>query len=429
MEAIPLYILVLLLFVLFFMSAFFSGSETALMSVNRYQIAHLASCGNRSAKRVLKLLAHTDRLIGFILLGNNFTNIILTQLATYIGYRLYGSLGIAIATGALTLSIMLFAEVTPKVLASHYATKISLKVSLLFLPMIVLAYPFIELSNWISKSLLRLFGVHLHKRDAINPLSRAELYTLLSNPKQNMPQEYQGMLLGILDLEKRTVEDIMILRQDIYGIDLNDSIGSITQQLASAIYTRMPVYEGDINHPIGIIHLRDLLALKLNDDLSLEKIKSLAREPFYIAEKTPLQSALFSFKLHKRRTALIVDEYGDVQGLIALEDLLEEIVGDFTSDAASYDQEIQVHNNIATVNGSCHVRDLNRKMKWRLNESGPKTINGLILEHLETIPAVGTGFLINDHPFEIIRTNKHSIHTVKIHPSLKKDTTPTQEEY
>lgn len=419
LESIPLYVLFLCLGTLFLLSAFFSGSETALMSVNRYQVAHLAASGHRSAQRVLKLLQRSDKLISFILLGNNFTNIILTQLATYIGYRLYGNLGIAIATGLLTLGIMLFAEMTPKLLASHHSTKISLKVSLLFLPMITLTYPLILLANFIANCLLRLLGVDLTSSETVKPLTRAELRTLLSGSKQHISQEYRTMLLGILDLEKRTVEDIMIPRQEIQGIDLNQSMGNILEQLASTLYTRILIYEGDINHTVGIIHLRDILASQLQEGLSKEKMKALAREPFYIPEHTRLQASLLSFKLHKRRSALIVDEYGDIQGLVTLEDLLEEIVGEFTNDPADYDHEIQVYqDNSVVVDGSCHIRDLNRKMNWKLNETGPKTINGLIIENLETIPEVGTGFLIQDHPFEIIKTSKHSIRTVKVKPPL-----------
>ncbi len=419
LENIPLYTLFIILIVLFFLSAFFSGSETAFMSVNRYQIAHLAANGNKAAQRVLKLLGRPDRFISLILLGNNFVNIVIAQLATYVGYRLYGNIGVAIATGALTFLILVFAELTPKILATRYSQKISMFTSWIYLPLMASAYPLISLTNFFSNTLLAACGASDNHK-TINPLNRGELRTLLSRSEQSISTEYQKMLLGILDLERRTVEDIMIPRNEIQGVDLSKSIERIKQQLTGAIHTRMPLYNGDINHITGILHLREALTMIDNEELTPERMVKLAHDPYYIPEHTNLYMALINFKLHKQVNGLIVDEYGDIQGLITLEDLLEEIVGEFTNNPTVYDQEIKPQpDGSVIVDGSCHVREFNRTMQWELNEQGPKTISGLIIEHLETIPEVGTGLLIQNYPFEVIKTGKNTIRTVKIGKRLK----------
>ena len=418
LEGLSTSVLALILFLLFLLSAFFSGSETALMSANRYQLTHLAAQGNKNAKRVLKLLERPDRLIGLILIGNNFTNIVITQLATYIGYRLYGNLGIAIATGILTFLILIFAELTPKTLAAAHPNPVSLFVSVLYTPLMIAAYPLVWSVNLFANALLKLFGVS-QQREPLNPLSREELRTLLSVSKHRISDEYETMLLGILDLEQRTVEDIMIPRNEIQGIDLNNDWDEIEDQMLNSLYTRIPIYDGDINRTLGILHIRDLLPIVKMEEPDKETLIEAAREPFYLPEHTSLRHALVNFKSYKRRISLVVDEYGDIQGLITLEDLLEQIVGEFTNDPGTYDLDIKRQKDGSViVDGGCRIRDLNRIMKWEFDEKQAKTINGLIIENMENIPEAGTGILINNHPIEIIKTYRNAVCTVKISPPL-----------
>ena len=420
LESIPIGVLIGVLAGLFPISAFFSASETALMSVNRYQLAHSANKGNKNAQRVLRLLSRPDRLIGLILLGNNFTNILIAQLATYIGYRLYGSIGVAIVTGVLTFLMLIFAELAPKTLAAAHARKVSLFAAAIYVPLLTLVHPFVWFINLIANALLNTLGIS-QSTETINPLDREELRTVLTNSRQRIPKEYQLMLLGILDLDQRSVEDIMIPRNEIQGIDLNDDWDSIENQLFKAVYTRVPLYENDINHIIGILHIREIPDMLKEERLNKETLVKVSREPYCMPEHTTLRDALINFKKHKRRIGLIVDEYGDIQGLITLEDLLEQIVGEFTNDPGTYDQEIKPQSDGSViVDGGCHVRELNAVMNWNLSEKGAKTVSGLVVERLETIPQAGTGLLIENHPVEVIKTQHNTVSTVKIRPPLNK---------
>ena len=384
------------------------------MSVNRYQLAHLASKGNKKAQRVLKLLAKPDRLIGLILLGNNFTNILITQLATYLGYRLYGDAGIAIVTGVLTFILLIFAEQTPKTLAALHPKRFSILAGWIYPTLQVLTYPLVSATQYLSKTLLKLVGVS-QKFETLKPLNSDELRTVLLASRQSIPEAYQNMLTGVLDLEKQTVEDIMVPRNEIQGIDIEKSWNDVEEQIVNALYTRQPIYRENINQILGILHIRDILNALIEDKLDKEFLISVLHEPMYIPESTLLYSALIDFKRSKKRTSLVVDEYGEVRGLVTLEDVLEQIVGEFTNDPASYDLEISHQKDGSViVDGGCRIRDLNRVMNWKLNNTGPKTVNGLILEYLESIPRAGTGLLIDQHPFEIIKIQSNTIRSVKI---------------
>ena len=418
LESISTVTLVSLLFVLFLLSAFFSGSETALMSINRYRLAHLARQGDRRARRVMKLLRTPDRLIGLILFGNNFTNILIAQIATLLGYRLYGEAGIAAATGILTFLLLIFAELAPKTLSVLHPQAVALPAALVYAPLMTLLYPVVWLINLLANALLKTFGVS-RAAETVNPLSREELRTVLTSSGRRIPEEYQNMLLGILDLEKKTVEDIMIPRNEIVGINIDDGLDEIEEQLTNANYTRMPLYRGNINGVEGILHLREVPAMIEKDAITREALIKAARTPSYTAENSTLLRALMDFKLQRRRLSLVVDEYGDVQGLITLEDLLEEIVGEFTSDPAGYDPDIKRQGDGSViVDGGCHVRELNRSLGWRLNESGPKTINGVVIEYLETLPEPGTCVLIDGHPLEVMKIRQNAIKLVRIRPRL-----------
>ncbi len=404
--------------VLFFLSAFFSGSETALMSVNRYRLAHLARQGDQRARRVMRLLEKPDRLIGLILFGNNFTNILIAQLATFLGYRLYGDAGIAAATGILTFLLLIFAELAPKTLGALHPQTVAMPAALIYTPLMTLLYPLVWFTNLFSNTLLKALGVS-SATETVASLSREELRTVLTNSGRRITQEYQEMLLGILDLEKKTVEDIMIPRSEIVGIDVDADPDEIEEQLLNTNYTRIPMYHDDINKVAGILHVRRALSMIRDDTITREGLIRAGRMPCYVPENSTLLRALMEFKDRRRRLSLVVDEYGDVQGLITLEDLLEEIVGEFTSDPATYDLEVERQDDGSViVDGGCHIRELNRALGWQLNENGPKTINGLVLEHLEAMPETGTCILVDGHPLEVIKIRQNAVKAVRISPRL-----------
>ena len=410
--------LTLALIALFFLSAFFSGSETALMSVNRYRLTHLARKKHKGARRVMRLLEKPDRLIGLILFGNNLVNIIIAQIATLIGYRLYGDAGIAAATGVLTFLMLVFAELAPKTLGALHPQTVVMPVALIYTPLMKLLYPLVWFINLFSNALLNTLGVS-RATETVNPLSREELRTLLTSAGRRITPQYQDMLLGILDLEKKTVEDIMIPRNEIVGINIELGLEEIEELLRHTNFTRIPLHRGDVNEITGVLHVRDLLAMIQEGEVTRESLVKAARAPSYVPENLSLLNALAEFKAGRRRLALVVDEYGDVQGLITLEDLLEEIVGEFTSDPSTYDLEIERRDDgSVVVDGACHVRELNRALGWNLNENGPKTINGLVVERLESIPERGTCILIDGHPLEVIKTRRNAVKAVKIGPRL-----------
>ena len=420
MDEIPLSVLFTALFVLILISAFFSSSETAMMSLNRYRLKHLAKAGNPGAKRASRLLERTDRLIGLILLGNNFVNILASSIATIIALRLYGEAGIAIATGLLTLVILIFAEVTPKTLAALHPERVAFPAAFVYIPLIKILYPLVWLISIIANGLLRLLGVK-DQGSAMQQLSREELRTVVNEAGALIPQRHQQMLLGILDLEKVTVEDIMIPRNEIVGIDLNEEDwDSVLDQLTTTQNTRLPLYRGDINNIVGIVHVRNTLHKLTAGELNYETLIELAREPYYIPEGTCLNRQLLNFQRHKRRIGMVVDEYGDIHGLVTLEDILEEIVGEFTTDASATSPDVhEQEDGSYLVTGSATIRDLNRTMQWQLPADGPKTLNGLIIEYLESIPSPGTALLINDYPIEIVQTAENTVKIVRISPRLK----------
>ncbi len=412
-EEISTATLCLSIFVLLLMSAFFSGSETALMCANRYQLAHLKERNHAGAKRVLKLLETPDRLIGLILLFNNLTNILITQIATLVAYRHFGDLGIAIATGVLTFTILIFAELAPKTYAAIHSQELALPAGLIFVPLLKLTYPLVWLINGFSNSLLRLFGFR-KSTQTIKPLSSDELRAALSASQRDARNENHPMLLGILDLEKRTVKDIMIPRNEIVCVDLADKWENIEAKLRNTIYTLLPVCENDIANPLGFVHIRDVLKPMADDYLNKKTLKSLMREPFFVSEQALLLHLLLDFKRLKRRLALVVNEYGDVIGLVSLEDLLEEVVGEFTSDPAAYDFAFQHGEDGVIVDGGYHIKDLNQELSWNLEEKGPMTINGLILEYLETIPKSGTSVMIDGYSFEILKVHRNAVKMARV---------------
>ena len=413
MDNISTEILVIILVVLFLLSAFFSGSETALMSVNKYKMRHQAKLNNKGAKAAKKLLENPDKIIGVILLGNNLTNILITQITTLVALRLYGNLGLAIATGLLTIFILIFAELTPKTIGEMHSEKVAYSSSLLYRPMLVLLYPFVFLINLIANSLIKILG--LKQNLSKGTLSSEELKTILGDTSIKFSKPHLGMLESIIDLEKATVEDIMIPRSDIYGIDLGDDIASVVNNFKNTPYTRIPVFEDNIEHLLGLVHIKNIAPMLASKSIDTEKIKSLIKKPYYIVSGTSLYRQLVNFQKEKRRIGFIVDEYGEIQGLVTLEDILEEIVGDFTSDPADSEEIIPTNNkNIFLVDGGVHIREINQALNIKLVAKEAKTINGFILEHLENLPKINDIISIQGHTFKIIENMDNAVKTVHL---------------
>lgn len=416
--------LVLALVGLLFASAFFSGSETGMMALNRYRLRHMADGGHRGARRVQDLLDRPDRLIGIILLGNNFVNILASSLATLLALRLMGEAGIAVASLLLTVMILIFSEVTPKTLAALHPERIAYPASWVLKPLLRLLHPVVWAINLVSNGLLRLLGVSADSIDA-QTLTQEELRTVVKEAGAMIPNRHKRMLVSILDLEKVTVDDIMVPRTEIVGIDLDDPDAVVQDLITGSQHTRLPLFRGDINEVVGIIHLRRTLRLLKSDSFSKEDLLVLAQEPYFVPSGTPLHTQLINFQRRRRRIGLVVDEYGDIQGLVTLEDILEEIVGEFTTDPADRIPDVVAEEaGTFLVDGGAFVRDLNRSMHWDLPTDGPKTLNGLVLEHMESIPEPGTSMRVAGYPIEIVATKDNVVRLVRINPAQRVPPTP-----
>lgn len=415
MDAIPLSVLFGVLFLLIICSAFFSSSETAMIALNRYRLRFLAKEGKRSAVISEKLLARPDRLFGLILLGNNLVNIFAASIATIIGIRLYGDLGVAIAPFVLVAVFLIFAEVMPKTLAAMKPESIAFPASHLLWPMMKLAYPAVWLINWVSNGLLSMVGLHFDEQED-TPLSREELRTIVREAGTMIPQRHRRMLLNILELENVTVNDIMVPRNEVAAIDLDDPVNEIIEQISNAQHTRLPVYENNIDNIIGIIHIRRITRiLKDKNEVTKEALKDILIDCYFVPKGTPLHTQMMNFQKNKRRFGIVVDEYGVIQGLVTLEDILEEIVGEFTTDMQTYNLDIQRQENDAyMIDCSVHLREINRQLTWNLPTEGPKTLNGLILEQLEFIPETGTTLKIDNYLIEITQVSKNSVKIARI---------------
>ncbi len=404
------------LFLLIALSAFFSGSETALMTLNRYRLKHLSKIGHSGAVRAQKLLQRPDRLIGLILLGNNFVNIMASSLATIIAIRLGGEGAIPIAAFALTLLILIFAEVAPKTLAALDPERLAFPAAFVYSPLLKLLYPLVWVVNGIANFILRRLGVSPDDGGG-QLLSQEELRTVVLEAGAMIPKRHQKMLLSILDLEKMAVEDIMIPRNEVDGLDLEEDEDEIIKQLKNSPYTRLPVFDGSIDNIIGTIHVRKAMHALVQGELNKEVIREITAPPYYIPEGTPLNRQLINFQRKKQRVGLVVDEYGDLLGLLTLVDLLEEIVGEFTTDPADSVAEIQPQSDGSyLVSGSANIKDLVRTFHWDLPTTGPRTINGLIIEYLETIPEPGTSLLLEGYPVEILQTQDNTVRMIRIKP-------------
>ena len=413
MHSISTEILIIVLVILFLLSAFFSGSETALMSINKYKMRHQAKLNNKGAKAAKKLLENPDKVIGVILLGNNLTNILITQIATLISLRLYGDIGLAIATGLLTIFILIFAELTPKTIGEMHSEKIAYSSSLLYRPMLVILYPLVFTINFIANTIIKVMG--LKDNTSKSSLTSDELKTVLSESLIKFPKPHLKMLESIIDLEKATVEDIMIPRSDIYGIDIGEDIATVVNNFKSTPYTRIPVYDDNIENLLGLIHIKNIAPMLASNSIDESEIKKLIKKPYYIVSGTSLYRQLLNFQKEKRRIGFIIDEYGDIQGLVTLEDILEEIVGDFTSDPANSEEIIPTDNeNIFIIDGGAHVREINQILNINLDAKSAKTINGFILEHIENLPKINDIISIQGHTFKIIENLDNAVKTVHL---------------
>lgn len=385
-----------------------------MIALNRYRLRHLARQGHRGARRVEKMLERTDRVLGVILVGNNLVNNAAATLAALLGLYWFGELGTMMAPIVITIVMLIFAEVTPKTFAALRPEAIAFPASLILKPLQWLFTPVVWAVNGIGNFILKLFGVHPNEQNH-DHLSPEELRTVVNEAGGLIPEKHQRMLLNILDLENTTVEDIMIPRNEMVGIDLDDDIDEIISTLRTSQHTRLPIYKGDPNHMVGLLHLRKLSRLLMREEISKADLMQHTVEPFYVPAGTPLHRQLINFQNAKRRIGVVVDEYGDVLGLITLEDILEEIVGEFTTDLAATSQDIHPQDDHSfVIDGSTHLREINKVLQWELPTDGPKTLNGLIIEHMEDIPDSSVCLRIDQYLIEILQVKDNMVKAVKM---------------
>ena len=413
MNEIPLSTLYGFLVVLIILSGFFSSSETGLMAINRYRLRHLANSGHIAAKAAQKLLRKPDRLIGLILLGNNLVNILAAAIATVIGIRLFGDSGVWIASMVLTVVILIFAEVAPKTVAALHPDRIAFPASFVLTVLLKILYPLVWLINVFTNLLLKPFGIKA-RAEVIERLNREELRTLLQEGG-HISNDHQRMLVNILDLEQATVDDVMIPRQEIVGIDLDEPWDVILTQLTQTLYTRMPVYRESIDQVEGLLHIRSIIAKLSEGGLTFSDLKRSIRTPYFIPEGTSLMQQLLEFQSRERRMGLVVDEYGDIQGMVTLDDILEEIVGEYTAEGKERSRNVRhLDDDTYLVDGTTSIRMLNRRMGWELPEDEANTLNGLLLEVLEVIPAGKTSVRIGNQVMTIVEIKDNVIGKVLI---------------
>ncbi|MDH3532089.1 MAG: HlyC/CorC family transporter [Gammaproteobacteria bacterium] len=417
-DDVPLASLIGLLVVLLMLSAFFSGSETALMSLNRYQLRHRAREGHRGAKVAERLLRRPDRLIGLILLGNNLVNFSAASLVAIIALKVGGQPAVAAGTVLLTLVVLIFSEAAPKTLAALHPQRIAFPAALIYYPLLKITYPLVWLVNVASNGVLWLIGVRSGE-SPLESLTREELRTIVYEAGNRISNRYRQMLISILDLEKVTVDDVMVPHNEIIGIDLDDEPAEIEKIINSSEHTRLPVYRDNIDNVVGILHMRRLANLAQRS-FDQDALAELLDEPYFIPEGTPLSTQLVQFQRRVQRIALVVDEYGDIQGIVTLEDILEEIVGEFTTDPGDEGEDVvRESSDTYLVDGTANIREINRAQNWELPTDGPKTINGLILELLETIPEPTTCLKINGYPIEILDSDGTRIRKVRVGPRVE----------
>ena len=415
--------------VMILLSAYFSGTETAMMALNRYRLRHLVKRGNLGAKKADSMLQRQDRLLGVILVGNNLVNFSAATVATVIGFQLMGDTGVLLAPWVLTLVFLIFAEVAPKTLAAERPESWALRAVFILHPLQRLLMPAVAMVNVVSNALVRPFLPRKSEDD--DQLTTDELKTVVVEGATSVG-ERQSMLTRILDLESVTVNDIMVPKAEIAAIDIEDELSTILNVASASQHTLLPIYKDSFDNVLGILHLRRMARLIFQEDFSKADLLQLTREPYYVPEATPLHTQLFNFQREKQRFALVVDEYGDIQGIVTLEDILEEIVGEFTSDYAANMPEISPQDDGSfVIDGMAVLRDINRALRWDLPMNGPKTLSGLVLEHLETIPETNVCLRLGEYQIETLQIKDNIVKTINVRrqsPVSTPDDEPEQDE-
>ncbi len=412
--------LIVALMVFLVLSAFFSIAETSMMALNRYRLKHLVKTGNRGARLAAQLLARTDRLLGVVLLGNNLINAAAAAVVTYLTFRLFGESELSLSLGTLvvTFAILVFSEITPKVIGATYPERIALPAAYVLTPLLKLVYPVVWFVNLFVSALLKLLRLDTAQDPQAHKLTQEELRTLVLEGGNFLPQKHQKMLLNLFDLESIAVEDIMVPRSQIEAIDIGASADELRRQVGTSNHTRIPVYQDRIENIVGVLHVRKFLNIAEADDLTPERLRQITREPYFVPLGTSLLTQLQNFQEQHDRIGLVVDEYGELMGLVTLEDILEEIVGEFTTQSpltTSTRFRRQPDGSII-VEGSSLLRDLNRNLGTHFPIGGPKTLNGLILEHFEDIPEAGTSMKLGDQPLEIVQILDRVVRSVRLLP-------------
>ncbi|EHL29372.1 HlyC/CorC family transporter [Legionella drancourtii] len=412
--------LFIILLFLIILAAFFAGTEIGMMSINRYKLKHLVKKNNKQAIRVNQILARPDLLLSVVLIGNTLANIVASTIATLIGQRLYGDVGVAIATALLTFIILVFSEMIPKTFAAIYPQQVAFATSLPLKVLQQVFAPLVWVSSFISNSILRLFRISIDRIQK-EALTGEELRSVVHEAGGLLPVEHKSMLISLLDLETATVEDIMIPKAEIIGIDLALPWSQLLEQLETAQHTRLPLYRDTVDDLVGMIHVRDVLNLALEDNLDLQSLLNAADLPYFIPEATPLNIQILNFRKMKKRSSFVVDEYGNILGLVTMEDILEEIVGEFTTDVAALSRDITPQSDDSViVDASLTVRHLNRLMGWQLPLIGPKTLSGLIIEYLGYIPPADSCLTIDNYRIEILKVSDNTIKSVRLFKVNKK---------
>ena len=414
MDEVSTLLLSAILVVLIAIAAFFSGSETSMMAVNRYRLRHLANDGHKGAIKTANLLERTDRLLGLILLCNNIVNFYAASLGVVIAVRLMGNVGYALGPVLLTIVFLVFAETAPKTVAAYRPERFAFPAAYVLKPLAVVCYPFVWAINRMSNKFLALLHFKLDGTEQTS-LSREELKTALSEAGKMLPARHLEMLLGILDLEQVTVADIMAPRSDIVGVDINGDINEILQYLTQISHTRVPLYRGSLDEIIGVVHVRRVLRLLRDaDEITREDLEQIADEPHFVPLNMSLNTQMLAFQQAKKRLGFVVDEYGTIQGLITLEAILEEIVGEFTTDFQAHHVDIvRQDDGSYIIDGSTPLRDVNRQLHWELPATSQKTLNGLLLEQLQTMPEPGMTLRLDNVTLEITQVTDNAVKSVR----------------
>ena len=396
-------------------SAYFSSSETGMMSLNKYRMNHLRRGQHAGATRASKLLEKPDKLIGVILIGNNFVNFLAASIASSITILILGEPAPFTTAIVLTLVVLIFAEVTPKTIAALYPERIAYPSSIVLGVLLKVLYPIVWVVNFVSNALVRALGFHPQADSSDQQLNQEELRTVVHESESRLPKKRQGMLLNILDLEKVQVDQIMVPRNEVTGLDIEDAMEDILEQIASAQHTRLPVYRKDIDKIVGVLHMRSAGRLIKTENLNKAAIIQETTEPYFIPDSTPLHTQLFNFQSKKLRLAVVVDEFGAVKGIVTLEDILEEIVGEFTTDLADSNRDIFAQEDGSyLIDGGTSIRDINRTLSWELDSESANTLNGILMEVLQSIPDASVGVKLDGYHAEILQVKDNVFRTVKM---------------